>query len=496
MMPRELSSSFSSSRPWSVGLNLALAITAAAAIVAMINHLAARHYKRFAWSVAAQTELSDITKRVLETITNQVSVTIFYDREEPTYDAVSDLLDQYQFFNPRIQVTTLDYLGDPARAKLVKARYKLSDMADNDLVIFECNGRTKMVYQGELSELDVQPLVSGQSREVKRVAFKGEMMFTSALLNVTSLRVLKAYFLEGHREHSPKDDGANGYSNFAALLKANNIEWSELSLIGTNDVPADCNMLILAGPTTAMTTDELEKIGKYLDGGGRMLTLFSFYGLGKNTGLRELLARFGVRVGNDLVQDAPNSTSGQEIQLASYGVHPITKPLINSRLLLLLPRSIMKGGPVSGATILPEVSELFFTGPKGTIVTDIRDGVPYAHPATDVQTNVCLAVAVEKGKIRDVMADRGTTRVVVVGDSFFLDNQLIDFSANRDFAALSINWLLDRTELLAGLGPQPIREFKLTITQSHMTGLLFLLLVGMPGLVLLVGTLVWTRRRR
>ena len=44
-------------------------------------------------------------------------------------------------------------------------------------------------------------------------------------------------------------------------------------------------------------------------------------------------------------------------------------------------------------------------------------------------------VAVEKGAIKDVITERGSTRMVVVGDSLFLANHQIDSAANRDFAA-------------------------------------------------------------
>ncbi len=38
--------------------------------------------------------------------------------------------------------------------------------------------------------------------------------------------------------------------------------------------------------------------------------------------------------------------------------------------------------------------------------------------------------------------------MVVAGDSLFLDNQLINDGANRDFAGYAVNWLLDRPTLL------------------------------------------------
>ena len=103
-------------------------------------------------------------------------------------------------------------------------------------------------------------------------------------------------------------------------------------------------------------------------------------------------------------------------------------------------------------------------------------------------------MAVEKGAIPGVAADRGSTRIVAVGDSYFLANANIDFDSNRDFANLAVNWLLDRSQLLE-IGPRPIREYRISMTQSQMTTARWVLLAGMPGSVLLFGLLVWWRRR-
>src|SRR5207249_3905037 len=101
-------------------------------------------------------------------------------------------------------------------------------------------------------------------------------VFTSVLLWVTSPKPLKAFFLQGHGEHqvdSPSDSG--GYMRFAAVLRQNTAEIAPLSLLGTNPVPADCNLLVIPGPTAPLLPVELEKIEKYLNEGGRLLVLFN-----------------------------------------------------------------------------------------------------------------------------------------------------------------------------------------------------------------------------
>jgi hypothetical protein len=107
-----------------------------------------------------------------------------------------------------------------------------------------------------------------------------------------------------------------------------------------------------------------------------------------------------------------------------------------------------------------------------------------------------LAVAVEKGNVKGVITERGTTRIVAVGDSIFLTNHQIESAGNRDFAHLAVNWLLERTQLMQGLGPRPVGEYRITLAAQQRHTVQWLLLGALPGAVLIFGGLVWLRRRK
>jgi hypothetical protein len=344
-----------------------------------------------------------------------------------------------------------------------------------------------------LSNLDTQALISGQGREVKRTHFKGELMFTSALLTVINPRQQKAYFLQGHGEHDVESaEGVTGYSKFGGVLRENALQIDKLVLEGSGDVPADCSLLIIARPQTALMPDTLDKINRYLKQGGRLLAMFGYPP--RRTGLEPLLASWGVSVGNNAVIDPKAVVRQWDMVVATYGTHPLVRPLFKYQLYLVLPRSVAP--ELSGAADAPQVEPLFYTTATGRVITDIRsDGSPNPSPR-DIITNVPLAVAVEKGGVRNVVADRGATRIVVVGDSLFLANDNIDSEANRQFGSQAINWLLARNELLSNLPPQPLREYKLTMTVSQERTVRWILLLAMPGAVLLLGFLVWVKRRR
>jgi hypothetical protein len=107
-----------------------------------------------------------------------------------------------------------------------------------------------------------------------------------------------------------------------------------------------------------------------------------------------------------------------------------------------------------------------------------------------------LMVAVEQKSIAGVVNPRGNTRIVAVGDSVFLGNYYIEGSGNRDFLGYAVNWLLDRPSLLQGIGPRPVTEFRLLMTQTQRREVRWLLLGALPSVVLLLGGLVWLVRRK
>ena len=87
-------------------------------------------------------------------------------------------------------------------------------------------------------------------------------------------------------------------------------------------------------------------------------------------------------------------------------------------------------------------------------------------------------------------------RALVVGDSFFLNNRMINSAGNRDFLGYAVNWLLERTQLMQGLGPRPVKDFKLAMTAQQLSSTRWLMLAAIPGTVLALGGLVWLRRRK
>ena len=325
------------------------------------------------------------------------------------------------------------------------------------------------------------------------VAFNGEMAFTSMLLALENTRPLTACFLQGDGEPSLADSGNFGYMKFATILAQNYIAVTNLDLSGAQDVPADCNLLIYiapapGAPTAPLGEQELQKIDQYLAQGGRLFALFNYASIRQPTGLEPILQRWGVNIVSDCVKDSDHTITGSDIAVRKFNKHPVVDPLAGNDLSLqmILPRLVGSMDSKNTAPDAPQVTELAFSSEGSTLAGDTTEP-PRSYP---------LVTAVEQKNVAGVVNPRGTTRILVAGDTIFLGNYYIEGGANRDFLGYAVNWLLDRPQLLEGIGPRPVTEFRLQMTRLQQHEIRWVLLAALPGVVLLFGGLVWLARRK
>ncbi len=492
-MPDDLDNpppSFSAARKFGAGFGVLVGVAAFLAIVLMANFLSARNFRRISLSDSRVPPLASVTLQVLGALTNDLQVTLYFDPDETLYAPILQSLRQYANASPRVKITTVDYQREPDKATETQRRYNLTPNI-KDVVIFAIGERSRVVRQGELSEYDTSQLLSGQSQAVKRKSFTGESYFTSAILTLMESRKLTAYYLRGHNEHDPTTAGtATGYGKFIELLqRGNGLTPFGLTLSGTNPVPADCSLLVIAGPSTPLHADEINQLNNYLNRGGRALVLLPE---NSNSGLELLLRTWGVELGDDRVTDEVGSREGSFIILKNFGDHDIVRPFgpTQNGLVVATPRSVTPRSAATAGSDSPQVRPLASTSASGKAIGN-RASRQF-DPRVDKAGVIHVAVAVERGGLRSV--EGGSTRMVVVGDSFFLDNNMIQNSVNRDFAANAINWLVDRPKLV-GIAPQVVREFQFNMTDAQLRSVQWILLIGVPGAILGFGLLVWWRRQ-
>ena len=499
----DLPPSFEPGRRLRTGVSVTVASLALFAIVAMVNYLAVtRQVWRYDLTARNGWQLSPLTLQTLAALTNDVKVTVLFDAKSPVFPHVDALLREYAIRSLRLQVQTIDPLVNPGQAENKQREYRLGAKS-GDLVVFESGGRSRVVTESELSiynDDDIHALIQGRETEIRRSGFTGENRFTSVLAALVDNAEARAAYLVGHGEHPPEgDDKQTGYGEFVRLLTAEkNLRLDSVGLV-TNGLSADTQLLIIAGPVSPLLPVELARIQSFLERGGRLLVGLHPYAIETRTGLEDLLLRWSVVCppmyageGNrDLVP------SGLDLISRSFGSHPLMTPLRrdNSFVYFPFPRVVAPAPADQLPADAPKADVLVMTSDQGLTKSEIRDGNAAFDPRRDRKNlAVPLAVASEKGGVSGVATGRGAARIVVVGDSNVFKNDTIDQGGNRDFASLCVNWLLDRPQALA-IGPRPIREWRVRLSDTQLFKLRLLLLGALPGGVLLLGFVVWLRRR-
>jgi ABC-type uncharacterized transport system len=497
--------SFSPGRPWKIGLDMLARTVLVLAVMVMLNYLGARFFHRFYLSSQTRIELSSRTLGILNSLTNQMTVTLYYDTHDAGnfYPTLLALANEYRAANKNISVRSVDYVNNPAEAEKIKEQYNLPGEASSpnsppgkDLIIFACGDRHDTVpgeaivsFQTGLMATN-DPSFDPNEKRIqlgkKPVAFNGEVMFTSKLLALAHAQPLKAYFLQGHGESSLTETKDNGYAKFGLTLMQNDLLVYNLELHGDVEVPMDCSLLIIAAPIRQFDIPELQKIDKYLAQGGRLFALFNYESIQQPTGLEPILQKWGVNVLSTYVKDPQNSIGDQVVVVRLFNPKTFLNPLTQLALEMVLPRPITKVDWENPPANAPQVDELVLTSETSTLAGDPASA-PRSYP---------LIEAIEQKPVAGVSNPRGNTRIVVAGDSLFLDNQLIEAGANRDFVNYAVNWLVDRSELLGGIGARPVTEFRLNLTRSQRQQIGWLLLGALPGAVLCLGGMVWFARRK
>jgi hypothetical protein len=100
---------------------------------------------------------------------------------------------------------------------------------------------------------------------------------------------------------------------------------------------------------------------------------------------------------------------------------------------------------------------------------------------------------VERGAVNDESKRVDSSRMVVVSNPTLLDKTSM-IAVNRDFIAASLNWIINREKLI-GITSKPKMAYRIQLTPKQNEIIFWITSVALPGIVLLLGLLVWAGRR-
>lgn len=465
----------------------AIAVVLAVVLLFLVNYLGARHYVRADWTKSKIYSLSDKTTNVLAALKEPVEIVVFMTPGSPLFEQTKELLDRYRAKSDKVTVEFIDPDRDPLRTRTLVDQY---GVAQANTVVFVAGERKKYVTSDQLAEYDYSAAQFGQSPRM--TGFKGEEQFTAAILGVVSPKVPKIYFTTGHGEPELEGFADTGLSQFKELLKRDNLEAQATSLL-RGEVPADCDLLVVAGPKAPFAEPERAAIEAYLERGGRLLLLLDpLLGMAQRaSGLEALATKYGILYADDLVVDPERAlpfVDASMVYVSDFRAHPVSDAMRGLAVVLPVARSVTTTSAAgANASILLTTSE---GGWGERDIAGLLARRPIKRDDSDTQGPVSLGVAAQSEQDKD----KGF-RIVAFGDSDFLVNSQIANVGNVNLGLNAVNWLVRREEAL-GIAPRQPEQVQLVLSQKQMTAVWVLSIVVLPLAAIALGVAVWWRRRR
>lgn len=475
------------------------------AIVLMVNYLAFRHYARVDWTSQGMFTLSQKSLKVLHGLDKDVDLYLFMSRAEPNFEHTEELIRRYKAATDKLKVHFVDPDREPGEFKVLAQRFGVGEgmtgtgevLADVAAVVTRGEKRWH-VNRDDLLGWDM----GGPGGQEEELNVKAEQALTGAIVQVVSGSPTRVCVTKGHGEWSLDESDERSLSSLKLGLRHDNIEWEAFETLGKKEVPKNCNAVFVIGPTRAFSEPESKLILDYVHAGGNALLALDpviehdqIAPTGFENGLKSVGVRLDSALAIELDPEHRGSPSPVEFFVTDFGDHETTRPLKDrARIVVALAR---------GMSVLEKtdkIEPLIRTSAKGFGATDVSrvmatEGEPTRGPG-DIGGPVDLALAVRVQAAPDELQPKPGGRLVVVGDSDFLQSALLEAPelANFHLASAWTGWLTAR-EALIEIPPKKAKGGSIVFTQDDLTALLFRVAVLLPGAALLFGVAVWFNRR-
>ena len=428
------------------------------AVVGVLNFLANRYNKTYDTTSSKQFTLSDQTEKIAKNLKQDVSISYW---DQPTqFQAAHDLLDRYKNLSPKIDIHYEDL-----EKNITKAR--AAGVTRRGAVLVQTAGRTQEAKS--LSEEEV----------------------TGALVRAMKTGDKLACFAEGAGEHTLEDAERTGYGQLKTLIEGNNYKTQSINLLQKPEIPKDCTMVIVGGPSRDYLQPSVDTLKNYVENGGKAIIMldpplkFAKQNIDENAALAGVLATWGVTPDKDLVLDTSGVGQlyglGPEIALVStYSTHPIVGAM----------KRLASGFPIARSLQIKNgdktTVEKLFESTDDAFATSNLASAEIKPSASDKKGPFILGAA---GTF-----SAGGGRFVAVGSSSWVANSYLRLAGNRDLFLNMMNWLSADEDLIS-IRPKEPEDRRLTMTANQMRLAFYSSVLVIPLLILASGLSVWWKRR-
>jgi ABC-type uncharacterized transport system involved in gliding motility auxiliary subunit len=433
------------------------------AVLSVVNVLANRYSKSYDATSNKRYSLSEQTAKIVKGLKQDATITYF--DQSTRFPQAKDQLDQYANLSPKVHVQYVDPEQKPQVARA--AGFKNNGMA--------------IVQIGTKKE------------EAKSLTEEG---ITGAFIRTLKNNTRTVCFVTGSGEHRIDDSERGGYSRFKDLLGKDDYEAKSIDLLQKAEIPSECTVVVVGGPSGDYQQPEVEAIKKFVEGGGRALFLLDpplkigRSEIADNDALTTLLAAWGVTARKDLILDlnpiGQLAGLGPQVALVtSYDAHPIVNEMKGTATGFPLSRSLdIKNEGKSTV-------EKLFSSSDSSLATSKLDS-PEVDPADPKNKKGPLVLAA--AGTYNTGKENSQGRFVVFGSSSWAANSFLPFNGNRDLALNTMNWLSSDEDLIS-IRPKEQEDRRITMTRAQLSWVRLTSQFVLPLIVIFAGVSVWWKRR-
>ena len=462
---------------YSVGLTAV--VVAIVVVVNLIFGQLPEKYRSIDVSNSKIYEITDTSREFLKDLDTEVKFTVLAVQEE-TDERIRTFLSKYASLSKPIKVEWIDPVLHPSALQDY-------DASENSIIVScEETDRTTAVTFDQIVVVDYSSYYYTGS--ISENEFDGEGQLTSAVNYVTSEEEKQIYRTAGHGESTLP-------ANITELMDKNNYTVSEWNLLMNQDIPEDCDLLLMNAPANDLTEDERDAVLSYLAEGGKMMLLLGETNATELPNLAAVMKEYGMEAADGYIADPQRCYQGN-----AFYIFP-----------MLSLSGDMAKGMASEMVLLINAHGLNLTDPaRDTIsatsfMTTSNSGAAVTEETQTDGTYTLGAVATEtvSGNGDESAEDGGNTdaqtketRLTVISSANMIDSQLTETFTTLENTTLFMNAVTANFDGVENLSIEP-KSLAVQYNTIQHVGLLSLFAIfGIPLVILAGGFTVWFKRRK
>ena len=421
--------------------------------------------------------IGDQTKDFLKELDKDV--TIYQIAQSGSEDeVVSKLLQKYEEASDHIKVEKKDPVVNPK----FTSEYTDEEVSSNSLIVV-CGDRSKIVDYNNIYESSMDYTTYSYTTS----GFDGEGQITSAISYVTSDNLPVLYTLDGHGEKSLD-------STLQEDIEKANIEIKSLNLLTEESVPEDADCLMINSPSTDISEDERDAIIEYLENGGKAM-IFSDYTEESMDNFDAVLENYGVERVDGIVIEG--DAQHYAMQMPYYLLPDVSSAEavsdFSSQGYFVLAPYAQGIRQLDNVRDTLTIESLLTTSDDAYSKTDLNTET---LEKTDEDIDGPFDIGVS---ITEEVDDDKTTQIVYYSTANLMDSQINQMVAggNEQMITESLNWMCSTDEASTISIPSKSLEVSYLTVTAYDAAYWKICVMGLiPGVFLVVGFVVWLKRRK